>query len=65
MQLYVFQSVPTVFSPVAGHQWEEHGSVVLILSHQIYIHFDKSSLGLLFSMLNKCSVLSVSSYVRC
>ena len=57
----VFQVVPIASGPVAGHHWEEPGSVFFAPSWQVFISIDEIPLSLFFPRLNSPSSLSLSS----
>jgi len=63
--LLCFIFVPIAFGPVTGHHWKAPGSILFAPSLQVFQHFDKIPLSLLFSRQNSLSSLSLSSQETC
>lgn len=61
MKYSIFEFVPIASFPFTGYQWEEPGSILYSLSHQLFIHIDKIPLV----HLSSPSFLSLSWHNRC
>jgi len=65
MEPPVFQFVPTASGPVTRHHSKEPRYILFAPSLQVFMHFKKIPLRLVFSRLKSPSFLSLSSYVMC
>ena len=62
MEFPVFQFVPVASCPATGHHQEPPGCLILIPSHQVFIHTNEIPLSLVCSKLNSPSSLILFSY---